>query len=105
MCLRSCADATQLRVVILLCHFVVLQGVLALTFADPADYNRIKGTDSIDILGLASFVPGKPLTARVHPSAGGAPFDITLNHSFNAEQIEWFKAGSALNLMKSKMAK
>ncbi len=81
------------------------QGVLALTFSDPADYNRIKGTDSIDITGLASFAPGKPLSARVIPASGAAPFDIKLNHTFNAEQIEWFKAGSALNLMKSKFAK
>ena len=79
------------------------QGVLALTFSDPADYNRIKGTDSIDITGLASFAPGNPLSARVQP-ASGAAFDIKLNHTFNAEQIEWFKAGSALNLMKSQFA-
>jgi aconitate hydratase len=78
------------------------QGLLALTFANPADYNRIKGTDSVDILGLASFAPGKPLKARVTP-ASGAPFEIELNHTYNDEQIEWFKAGSALNLMKSKM--
>ena len=80
------------------------QGVLALTFSDPADYNRIKGTDSIDITGLASFAPGKPLSARVLPASGAAAFDIKLNHTFNAEQIEWFKAGSALNLMKSQFA-
>jgi len=80
------------------------QGVLALTFANPADYGKIKGTDSLDILGLSSFAPGKPLTAVVYPSSGAAPFEITLNHTFNAEQIEWFKAGSALNLMKSKFA-
>ena len=79
-----------------------VQGVLALTFANPADYGRIKGTDKIDILGLASFAPGKPLKARVSP-ASGAAFEIELNHTFNEEQIEWFKAGSALNLMKQNM--
>ena len=75
-----------------------------MTFADPADYNKVKGTDKVDILGLSKFAPGQQLTARITP-ASGAPFEIKLNHTFNAEQIEWFKAGSALNLMKQKMAK
>lgn len=83
----------------------MLQGVLALTFANPADYDKIKGTDSVDIIGLSGFAPGKPLKAIVTPSSGAPKFEITLNHTFNAEQIEWFKAGSALNLMKSKFAK
>lgn len=75
------------------------QGLLMLTFADPADYDRITGKDKVDILGLDSFAPGKQLTLRVHP-ADGAAFDVPLNHTFNEEQIAWFKAGSALNVIK-----
>lgn len=77
------------------------QGMLPLTFADPADYDRISGTDRISILGLSGLAPGAQLTVRVTPKSGDA-FDIKVNHTFNEEQIEWFKAGSALNLMKSK---
>lgn len=53
------------------------------------------------IKGLDSFAEGEPLTLRVTPADGGKPFDIKVQHSFNPEQIEWFKAGSALNLMKA----
>lgn len=76
------------------------QGMLPLVFAEPADYDRITGHDKVDIVGLADLAPGKPVTMVVHPEAGDA-FDVTLNHTFNAEQIEWFKAGSALNAMKT----
>jgi len=79
------------------------QGMLPLTFANPADYDKITGNDKISIVGLDSFAPGKPLTVKVTPQSGSA-FDITVNHTFNEEQIEWFKYGSALNLMKSKNA-
>ncbi len=79
------------------------QGMLPLTFANPADYDKITGNDKISIVGLDSFAPGKPLTVKVTPQSGTA-FDITVNHTFNEEQIEWFKYGSALNLMKSKNA-
>ncbi|OQR81126.1 aconitate hydratase, mitochondrial precursor [Achlya hypogyna] len=75
------------------------QGMLPLTFANPADYDKITGNDKISIVGLDKFAPGKPLTLKVTP-ASGAAFDITVNHTFNDEQIEWFKHGSALNLMK-----
>lgn len=75
------------------------QGMLPLTFADPADYDRITGKDKVSIVGLKDFQPGKPLTLRVTPAEGSA-FDIQVNHTFNDEQIEWFKHGSALNLMK-----
>lgn len=75
--------------------------MLALTFANPADYDRITGADRLDLLGLTTFKPGKPLTMKVHPASGAAAFEITLNHTFNDGQIEWFKAGSALNFMKS----
>ncbi|CAH0522630.1 unnamed protein product [Peronospora belbahrii] len=76
------------------------QGMLPLTFANPSDYDKITGNDKVSILGLKTFTPGKPLTLRVTPASGEAPFDITVNHTFNEEQIEWFKSGSALNLMK-----
>lgn len=76
------------------------QGLLPLTFANPADYDRINGHDRVSILGLKDFAPGKPLTLRVHPHDGREAFDIQVNHTFNEEQISWFKAGSALNRMK-----
>jgi aconitate hydratase len=75
------------------------QGVLALTFADPADYDKIQEDDRIDIIGLTEFAPGKPLTAVLH-HADGTTEEITVNHTFNKNQIEWFKAGSALNLIR-----
>ncbi|CAM9758853.1 unnamed protein product [Discosporangium mesarthrocarpum] len=77
------------------------QGMLPLTFADPGDYDRITGKDKVAITGLGSFTEGKPLTMVVTPADGSPEFDITVNHTFNEEQIQWFKAGSALNLMKS----
>ncbi|KAG9019809.1 Aconitate hydratase mitochondrial [Tulasnella sp. 427] len=80
------------------------QGMLALTFADPADYDKITPDDKVDIKGLESFAPGKNLTlVAKHPD--GTVDEISLAHSFNAGQIEWFKAGSALNLMASKAKK
>src|SRR5579862_328693 len=75
------------------------QGMLPLTFANPADYDNVREDDLVSIMGLATLAPGKPLTCALKHSDGTA-HGIQLNHSFNAEQIEWFKAGSALNLMK-----
>jgi len=80
------------------------QGMLPLTFANPADYDRIAGTDRVSILGLKSFAPGKPLQLRVKKQ-DGSTFTIDLNHTFNEGQIEWFKAGSALNVMAKKAKK
>jgi len=77
------------------------QGVLALTFADPADYDKINGDDKVSILGLDKFAPGQPLTAEITPK-NGKPFKIQLTHTFNQNQIDWFKEGSALNLMAKK---
>ncbi|KAH8092211.1 aconitate hydratase [Cristinia sonorae] len=77
------------------------QGMLALTFVDPADYDKIQPTDKVSILGLESFAPGKNLTLAVK-HADGSKEEIALAHTFNEGQIEWFKAGSALNLMASK---
>ncbi len=75
------------------------QGVLALTFDNPADYDKIQEDDRIDIIGLKDFAPGKPLTAVLHHSNGSTE-EIKVNHTFNQNQIEWFKAGSALNLIR-----
>ncbi len=80
------------------------QGMLALTFADPADYDKIREDDTLDIVGLAGFAPGQPLTVRIR-HADGSSEEIKANHTYNAEQINWFKAGSALNLIKASLAK
>ena len=75
------------------------QGMLALTFADKNDYEKIQEDDSIDIIGLTDFTPGKPLTMVFHHS-DGTKDEISVNHSYNAQQIEWFKAGAALNIIR-----
>ncbi|GAV56395.1 hypothetical protein ZYGR_0BB01730 [Zygosaccharomyces rouxii] len=76
------------------------QGLLPLYFKNPADYDKINPTDKVDVLGLTEFAPGKDLTLRVHPE-GGEAWDCPLTHTFNEEQIEWFKSGSALNKIKN----
>jgi aconitate hydratase len=76
------------------------QGMLACTFANPADYEKVREDDVADILGLTSFAPGKPLTLRLR-HADGTVEECPLKHSYNAEQIGWFKAGSALNIIRS----
>ncbi|KAH7029337.1 aconitase [Microdochium trichocladiopsis] len=73
------------------------QGMLPLTFDDPADYEKIKPEDRIDI-PCTKLATGVPLVATVHPKSGEA-FEVKLNHTFNDPQIEWFKNGSALNTM------
>lgn len=75
------------------------QGLLPLTFANPADYDKIQPTDKISLLGLAQLAPGKPVKCEIK-HADGKVDTITLNHTLNEQQIEWFKAGSALNRMK-----
>ncbi|MFN5324396.1 MAG: aconitate hydratase [Bacteroidota bacterium] len=75
------------------------QGMLALTFADKSDYDKIREDDSIDILGLTTFAPGVPLT-MVFNHSDGTSDSIKVNHTYNEGQIGWFKAGSALNLIK-----
>jgi aconitate hydratase len=75
------------------------QGVLALTFADKSDYEKIREDDSIEILGLDEFAPGRALTLRLRHSDGSVD-EFPVNHTYNEKQIEWFKAGSALNLIK-----
>merc|ERR1712032_1330184 len=81
------------------------QGMLPLTFADKADYDKAQTGDRVSIRGLNDFKPGKQLQLVVKTKDGKELAPIQLNHTFNDEQIEWFKAGSALNLMKQKMAK
>jgi aconitate hydratase len=76
------------------------QGVLPLTFAELADYERVRETDRVSLLDLAALAPGAPIAAVLH-HADGTTDPLTLRHSLNAEQIAWFKAGSALNLLRS----
>jgi len=75
------------------------QGMLALTFTNPNDYNKIREDDLIDVTGLKAFAPGVPLTLVLHHSDGTME-SIVANHSYGNLQIKWFKAGSALNFMK-----
>jgi aconitate hydratase len=79
------------------------QGMLGLTFANPADYDKIQEDDSIDIIGLTTFAPGVPLTLVLNHKDGSSD-SITVNHTYNEQQIEWFKAGSALNKIKEEAA-
>ena len=80
------------------------QGMLALTFANKEDYDKVQEDDSIDITGLGSFAPGKPLTLVLNHKNGGKD-EIILNHTYNEQQIGWFKAGGALNVIRSQFAK
>ncbi|SEJ30053.1 aconitase [Dyadobacter koreensis] len=75
------------------------QGMLALTFADPADYDKIQEDDTIDIIGLETFAPGVQLTIILHHSDGSTE-SFPVNHTYNEQQIEWFKEGSALNIIR-----
>lgn len=74
------------------------QGLLPLTFANSADYDKIQPTDKISLLGLKDLTPGQPIKCQIK-HADGKTETITLNHSMNQQQIEWFKSGSALNRM------
>jgi len=79
------------------------QGMLPLTFADPADYDKISGDDRVSLIGLKDLAPGKDLTLVVKGKKG--QFEVKLKHTMNEGQIEWFKKGSALNLMRERLAK
>ncbi|KAF7527318.1 hypothetical protein G7054_g10520 [Neopestalotiopsis clavispora] len=80
------------------------QGMLALTFKHENDYDRLRGSDRIDIIGLKDLTPGASVRMRVTPAAKGSqPWETELNHSFTSEQVEFFRAGSALNLMASRL--
>ncbi len=80
------------------------QGMLALTFANPADYDKVEEDDRIDILGLENFSVGIPLTMVLHHSDGRQD-RFAVNHTFNEPQIAWFQAGGALNLIRRKEAR
>ena len=75
------------------------QGVLALTFADTKDYDKIQEKDKLSIKGLNELTPGKNLTLEAK-HADGSTDNISVKHTYNSEQIKWFKAGSALNLIR-----
>ncbi len=79
------------------------QGMLALTFANKEDYDKVLEDDTIDIDGLTDFLPGKPLTVILHHKDGTID-SIFVNHTYNEHQIEWFKAGGALNIIRKKFA-
>jgi aconitate hydratase len=74
------------------------QGILALTFADPKDYEKIEQQDRISVTGLSSLAPGKPVQVTIH-KPDGKSLTIQANHSITEQQIAWFKAGSALNAL------
>ena len=74
------------------------QGILALTFADPKDYDKIEQQDRISVTGLGNLAPGKPVQVTIH-KADGKVLTIQANHSLTEQQIAWFKAGSALNAL------
>ncbi|MCW3125559.1 MAG: aconitate hydratase [Bacteroidetes bacterium] len=79
------------------------QGMLGLTFADKSDYDKVQEDDSIDILGLTSFTAGVPLTVVLNHKDGSKD-EIKANHTYNQQQIEWFKAGGALNIIRANAA-
>jgi aconitate hydratase len=79
------------------------QGMLGLTFADKSDYDKIQEDDTVDILGLTEFAPGTPLTL-VFNHADGTKDEVLVNHTYNEQQIEWFKAGAALNIIRAQVA-
>jgi aconitate hydratase len=74
------------------------QGLLALTFPSPGDYDKIREDDRISLVGLAQMAPGKPVTC-ILSHADGTSESLQLQHSFSTSQIEWFQRGSALNLL------
>ena len=79
------------------------QGMLGVTFANKEDYAKILEDDTIDVVGLTTFTPGKPLQLVLH-HADGIAETIDVNHSYNAQQIQWFKEGGALNLIRREFA-
>jgi aconitate hydratase len=77
--------------------------MLALTFANKEDYDKVQEDDNIDIEGLTSFAPGKPLRVELNHSDGTIDV-IEVNHTYNEQQIEWFKSGGALNMIRAQFA-
>jgi aconitate hydratase len=80
------------------------QGMLALTFENKTDYDKVQEDDVVDIVGLTKFKPGKSLRMVLNHK-DGTKDEITLNHTYNDQQIEWFKAGSALNVIRKQVVK
>jgi len=76
--------------------------MLAITFADPADYSKIQEDDKISISGLTTFAENTPLTVTLEHK-DGAIDSFQVNHTYNNQQIEWFKAGGALNIIRKQM--
>jgi aconitate hydratase len=79
------------------------QGMLALTFNDKSDYDKIQEDDSVDVIGLTSFTPGTPLSL-VFNHTDGSKDTVVANHTYNQQQIDWFKAGAALNIIRKQVA-
>ena len=80
------------------------QGMLGLTFANKEDYNKILEDDSIDIIGLDTFAPSVQLDLVLNHKDGTSE-TIQVNHTYNDQQIEWFKAGGALNIIRASVGK
>jgi aconitate hydratase len=76
------------------------QGLLPLCFEDPADYEKVQERDRVSVTGLGSLAPGRPVRVVLH-HAGGEEQEIATRHSLSEEQIAWFRAGSALNLLRA----
>ncbi|HMC79858.1 MAG TPA: aconitate hydratase [Acidimicrobiia bacterium] len=79
------------------------QGLLPLTFADPATYDQIGEDDTISVHGLAALAPDQPVRCTIH-KPDGTTVEFECTHTFSPEQIEWFRAGSALNIIRSRTA-
>ncbi|MFZ8908412.1 MAG: aconitate hydratase, partial [Nitrosopumilaceae archaeon] len=77
------------------------QGILALTFSNPDDYEKIQEDDRISLVGLNEIAPQKPVKCILSHN-NGTDEEILLSHSYNQSQLEWFKAGSALNVLRNK---
>ncbi|MFT6963788.1 MAG: aconitate hydratase [Flammeovirgaceae bacterium] len=78
--------------------------MLGLTFANPEDYDKIQEDDTFDTTDLVNFAPGKQLTLKV-TRKDGSTIDVKCNHTYNEGQIQWFREGSALNLIKKENKK
>ncbi|MEQ1568632.1 MAG: aconitate hydratase, partial [Myxococcota bacterium] len=76
------------------------QGLLALTFADPADYDAVGSGDRVDLLGLAALAPGRPVAARL-TRADGSVRTLSLTHTYTEPQLEWFRRGSFLGALRA----
>jgi aconitate hydratase A / 2-methylisocitrate dehydratase len=79
------------------------QGIVPLTFVDPADYDEIREDDRVSVLGLADLAPGRPVRVRLTHS-DGSTHEFDTSHTFSDDQVEWFRAGSALNLIRHRLA-